>query len=334
MGNFLKRALPWVVSLGLVAWLVATTDLDAVWAAIRAVPMVPLLAATVGAVVVSYLYDALCLTLVLRRFNAPVRYGEILPLKGASYFLNIVNYNAAAGGMALHLRRTRGVGFLEAASSFLFLNVADVVALCVLVTVGLLATGDVVSAEARAGLWTTVAVIGAALAGTWVYWNAGFDFLVLGRLRSWRIFHAFARARVADYGWLAALRLGLLLQYILLMWAYLWLFDIRVPLTVMFALHPIVILIWTVPVSIAGLGTVQLALRLLYAPFAVETLADPVPVIDACSTTNIFVTVLIRVAIGYACLRRISAQWTAGGAGPAGQEAPEGPDSGQVEPEP
>lgn len=316
MSVVLKRALPWAVSLVLVAWLVATTDVPAVWAAIQAVPLAPLVAVTVGMVLIGFLYDTLCLGLVLRRFGAPVRFGELLPLKGASYFLNIVNYNAAAGGMAFHLSRTRGVPFLETASTFLFLNVADLAALGLLVGLGLLGAGELVSPEARTGLWTTVAVVGAAIGGTWLYWNGRLDLLVLGRLRTWRIFRAFADARIRDYAWLTALRVGLLFQYILLMWAYLALFGIEVPLTAMLALHPIVVFLWTVPISIAGLGTVQVAQRLIYAPF-VDAGVDAIPLVDACSTTMIFATVLVRVVIGYASLRRVSAEWRAAVAEPA-----------------
>jgi len=313
----LKRALPWVVSVGLVVWLLATTDIAAVWAAVGSVSVVPLVAVTVGMVFVGYLYDTFCLALVLRHFGAPVRFGELLPLKGASYFLNIVNYNAAAGGMAFHLSRTRNVPFLETASTFLFMNVADVAALALLVTLGLLGAGDLLGADARTGLWTTVAVVGSAVAGTWLYWNGRQDFFVLGRLRSWRIFQAFARARLVDYGWVTGLRIGLLLQYILLMWAYLGLFGIHVPLWAMLALHPIIVFLWTVPISIAGLGTVQVAQRLLYAPFVDPSVADPLPLIDACSTTMIFATVLVRVLIGYASMRRVSAEWRAALAEPA-----------------
>lgn len=309
----IRRALPWVVSLGLVAYLLMTTDLPGVWEAICRVDVLAVAGVVVVGVGFSYLYDTFVLTLVLRRFNAPVAFREMLPLKGASYLLNIVNYNAAAGGMALYLRRTRGVSFLEAASSFLFLNVADLLALCVLVAAGLVWAGDLVGAETRAGLLATVAVVGAAIVGTWVYWNAGFDFLVLGRLREWRIFRAFRLARVVDYAWLTALRVGIVLVYVLIMWAFLWLFDIRVPFVAMLAIHPIIILLWTVPVSVAGLGTVQVAMRLLFGPFVAPELGDPTPIVDACSTLDIFATVLMRVVIGYACLRRVSREWEAAG---------------------
>ena len=315
-GRLLRVALPWVGSLAFVAYLVVTSDLAQIGAAIRQAPLVAIAAVAVVSVVASYLWDSFCLTLLFRRFNAPVGFGEVAPMKGASYFLNVVNYGVAMGGMALYLRRTRRVPFLEGASTLLFLNAVDVLALAVLVGLGLASGGAHLTGETREGLTIAVAVIAFVIAGSWVYWNGRFDFFVFGRLRRLRIFHAFARARLVDWGWLVGVRLGLVGIYVLTMWFFLQLFAIRVPLVAMLALHPIVMLVWTVPISIAGIGTTQVAMRYLYGPFtenaAVLGLEGTHAVVDACSTTMIFTTLAVRLAVGYAALRRVSDAYLAG----------------------
>lgn len=360
----LKRILPWAFSIALLAYLAWTTDLDRVWDAFRRVPLGWFAALAVLGTLVAFFYDTLCLTLVIRRFNAPVRFGEMLPLKGASYLLNIVNYNAAMGGMALYLRRVRGVSFLETASSLLFMNVLDVFVLCALVGVGLVVTpgGPALSPAAREGLAYVVAGFGLLLAGTWVYWNAGFDYFVLGRLRSWRIFHAFRHARLRDYGWLMALRLPMVLVYITVAWLYALLFGFDVPYPTMVLLQPVVIFVGTIPITVAGLGTSQVVMRSIYAPFATylggRALAtpllagaaaapalalpgvapaaalaagggaiaaaaqyyDPTPLVDAVSTGLIFSIIIVRVAIGYAFLGRVSRAFSEGGAAAPSQD--------------
>jgi uncharacterized membrane protein YbhN (UPF0104 family) len=354
----LKRILPWVVSLGLLAYLGWTTDLPRVWDAFQRVPALPFALLAVGGTLVAFLWDTLCVTVVFRRFNAPVGFREMLPLKGASYLLNIINYNAAMGGMALYLRRVRGVSFLESASSLLFMNVLDVFLLCALIGVGLLVSGDAAGAAlspvAREGLAWVVAVFGLLLD-----WNAGLDFLVLGRLRSWRIFHAFRLARLADWAWLAALRLPMVLLYVTISWLYAGLFGIDVPFASMVLLQPIVIFVGTVPITIAGLGTTQVVMRAVYGPFASYLAAgaaaapaavalaaplaavpgagtaalatgaglsvaaaqyfDPTPLVDAFSTGAIFSVVLVRLTIGYAFLARVSRELRAGAGARAGE---------------
>ena len=343
----LRLALPWGVSLLLVLYLALTTDLERVWLAIRSVSLAPLVLVTVGGVVLGYLYDAWCLALALRRFNAPVSGRDVLPLKGASYLLNIVNYHAAAGGMALYLRRTRDVPFLEGASTFLFLDAADLLALAALVGAGLLTAGASVDEGLRQALLVTLAALAAGFVGAWLYWLKGWNFGVFGFLRAWRVFHAFRAARLVDYLWLAGLRVGLVVIYTAMVWLYLRLFGVHVPVGAMMALYPIVVLVWTIPVTVAGLGTAQIAIRCLFGGFAAVLLLsppslalaggwlvpatglavpglaaapvaavplgavagalgaalDPTPAVDACSTTMIFATVLLRAAIGAVCLR-------------------------------
>ena len=358
-----RRLLPWLVSIGLLAYLASTTDLARVWDALQRARLGLFVTVALVGTLLAFLYDSVCLTLLLRRFNAPVTLGEVLPLKGASYFLNVINYNAAMGGMALYLRRVRGVSFLESASSLLFMNVLDVFALCGLIAVGLVASGDALGAsvgpEARHGLVVVLVALAAVLVGNLVYWNAGFDFFVLGRLRSWRIFHAFREARLLDYAWLMALRLPLLLLYVAMMWLFAHAFRIDISYPSALALQPIVIFVGTVPISVAGLGTTQVLMRSFYGPFAaylalrevgapllgglhvplaaapgggVASLAagwgvegaaaayyDPTPLVDAFSTASIFGIVLVRVALGYGFLHRVS-RALAEGAGRDGAE--------------
>ena len=225
------------------------------------------------------MYDSFCLTLLLRRFNAPVTFREILPLKGASYLLNIINYNAAMGGMALYLKRVRRVSFLETASSLLFMNVLDVFALCGLIALGLIFSEDALavalSPESRRGLAWVVAGFAALLVGSWIYWNAGFDFFVLGKLRSWRIFHAFREARLVDYAWLLGLRTVMVFLYVTITWLFARTFGFAVPFGAMLALQPIIIFVGTIPISVAGLGTTQVVMRAFYGVYATYLLLAP-----------------------------------------------------------
>lgn len=342
-GRWVRRAIPALGTLLFVGYLVATTDLARAWHDLRSVPLVPFALVAVVGVGVGFLYDTLCLSVLLRRFLGPIGFREVLPLRGASYFLNMLNYNAASGGMALYLHRTRRVPFLEAASPFLFLNVIDVMALGALLGGGLVFGGDVLGEDARSGIVVALVVIALAVGGTWLYWNAGLDFVVLGRLRTWRIFRAFREARLVDYATLTALRIGFVTLDMLMFWAFFRLFGIEVPLGAMFALHPVITFIWTVPVNIAGLGTTQVAMRFLFGPYATYLVLQPLlapfigvagtavgvagpagaaafvgasgaagtffdahPLVDAASTSIILATLLVRILIGYASLRRAS----------------------------
>lgn len=295
----LKQILVWLVALGLLAYLALTTDLAEVADTIAGVRFELLLPVVIVGNLVVFVWDTRCLVTLFSRLNQPVAFRDMLPVKGASYFLNIVNYNAAAAAMALFLRKKARIPFLEGASSMLLLNVVDVLALNILISAGLLMTPEAVGEAMRHSLLLVNLAVYAILGGSFLYWNAGFDFLVLGRLRGWAIFTAFGRARMRDWGVLLAMRLALVLIYTVLNYVMLHLFGVPVPFSVMLLYNPVLTFIGTIPVTVSGIGTTQVAMRELYGSFAT------VPRVDAFSTSAIFLYQITRLIIASAYVGRV-----------------------------
>lgn len=295
----LRSVLVWTVAIGLLAYLGLTTNLSEVWDTVTGVRFELLIPAVLFGNLIVFVWDTRCLVTLFGRLNRPVAFRDMLPVKGASYFFNIVNYNAAAAAMALFLKRKARIPFLEGASSMLLLNVVDVLALNVLISVGLLLTPEAVSDAMRESLLLVNVVVYAIVGGSFLYWNAGFDFFVLGRLRSWTIFSAFARATLRDWAALLWMRLVLVMLYTLLNFALLRLFGVPVPFSVILLYNPVLTFIGTIPITVSGIGTTQVAMRELYGPFAT------VPRVDAFSTTTIFLYQLTRLLIASAYVRRV-----------------------------
>lgn len=295
----LRQVLLWTVAIGLLAYLALTTDLDEVWRTVTGVRFELVLPVVILGNVIVFLWDTLCLSTLFTRLNKPISFRELLPLKGASYFLNVVNYNAAAAAMALFLRRKARIPFLEGASSLVLLNVVDLLALNVLISVGLFLNPDAVGPVMRQSLLIVNLSVYAVVAGSFVYWNGGFDFFVLGRLRAWSIFAAFSRASLRDWGLLLAMRLVVVLLYTVLNYVLLHLFGVPVPFGVMLLYNPVLTFIGTIPITVSGIGTTQVAMRELYGAFAA------VPRIDAFSTSAIFLYQITRLAIGSVYVSRV-----------------------------
>jgi uncharacterized membrane protein YbhN (UPF0104 family) len=249
--------------------------------------------------IVIFLWDVRCLSTLFTRLDKPVAFKDLLPVKGASYFLNIVNYNAGAAAMALVLRKRAQIPFLRGASSLMLMNVVDILALNVLISFGLAVDTDVLSPAVRQSLVVVNAGIYAVIAGSFLYWNAGFDFFVLGRLRGWTIFSAFRRARLLDWGVLLVMRIVLLLLYTTLNYVLLHLFHVPVPYGVLLLVNPVITVIGTLPISVSGIGTTQVAMRHFYGAFASTAR------IDAFSTTAILLYQLTRVGIASLYVGRV-----------------------------
>jgi len=301
----LKRALPWLLSVAIVCYLFWSVDLDAVIAAVAGAEVGTLVLIMVLSAPVILAADAVTLWLLFSRLMTRFPLGEVLAIKGVSYFFNAITYSAGTGGIAYLVHRRWGAGFLHALSALLWLNFIDLMTLMILVTAGLALAGDLLPDPLRTQLPYVLAVGALISVGAIVYWRLGVNFLVLGRLRSWRIFRAFADATMADYGVMIASRAAFIGVYIVLTWLLLPTFQIEVPVLLLLIYLPIGTFVQIIPASVSGLGAVQVVLIALYAPHVAATIADGEAQVLAFTTFMGPATTLVRIGLGYFFVRTV-----------------------------
>lgn len=319
-----KRVLPWAGSAVLVTYMVRTTDLGGVGDALNSVNL-PLLAAfTVLATLVCFFTDTAGITAAFRAVVCPVTFRETLPIKATSYFLNILNYNAALAGMALYLNRSRGVGFWRALGALLFVNVVDLLGVLVTLSLGMiLVIGQGAFSPGLEIILRGIAWGGLAgfVAGT-LWFRSDLPLPALGWLRNKALFAPIREASLGTWVRLLALRLVLQGQYLAVQYVLLLIFDIPVPFLHLVAYLPVLTFIQIVPVSISGLGTTQLAARHFYTPYVVAVARSPRAVVDAATTTGIVGFLLVRVVLAYFFLGELSRDIIRSGA-TAPEESPD-----------
>jgi hypothetical protein len=297
-----KTIMPWIGTTALVAWLISAHDMSAVADALLRANLGGLAALWIVAIGLTYATDSIGLWMAFVRLNGASQFLEVLRIKGISYFLNIVNYAAASGGIAWLVSKRSEFPLRETVSTVLFLNVVDLLVLNVFVSFGLVlelsggAGGSVLTPEAQSTLIVVNLVIYGLYFGSMVYWNLGWDFFVLGRLRGLTVFAAFRRADVSVHLSLFGVRVFLLSLYIAMQYLVLNMFEIAAPLGAVMVINTVVTLVQTVPISVAGFGTVQIAMLELYAPYGSDA------AILGYSTASLLVFVLVRAGIGYGCL--------------------------------
>jgi len=300
-----NKFIAWVVTASILVWLGMTTDFGVAVETLKSARFLPFIPVVIGVCIVVYLVDTACLVVLFRRFNASTNLREILPIKGASYLLNVINYNAGAASIAYFFRNRKRVPFIESLSSMLWLNFIDVVALSLLVIMAAGLGGEHIDPTTRTSLLTFCGSLLVILLGTLAYWNAGWDFFLFGRLRSWRLFTTFSKATLKDYGMFLSLRVGFVTTYVFSQWLVMPFFNMEAGLDELFIYVPALTFIGTIPlVNAAGLGAVQGFMREFYADF-VPAGYDINGFIDAYSTTTILSFVLIRVVIGVICMRSV-----------------------------
>src|SRR5208337_2636224 len=133
-----KKALPYLGTLaifGLIFWRIPMAK---VGEALRQAPVFQFVAVFLPFSAFYWMIDSLCLTWVVRRFNAPMRFRDIVPIRASMYLLALINTNLGQGGVAYYLHRKAKIAFLEALGSILFIALMEIYQLFLFSTLGVI----------------------------------------------------------------------------------------------------------------------------------------------------------------------------------------------------
>jgi hypothetical protein len=155
--RLLQRALPVVVSLGLLAWLLASFDIRAILGAVDARVAAVLLPCVLVWGTVTLGLEAISIYRLLPARPASFTLGTAARIKCASYMLGIIHLALGGAGLTVLLRRSTGVTLGRAAGLVLLIMLTDLV---VTLSAGVL--GTTFSAQAAAAL--PVGLLGAIAA--------------------------------------------------------------------------------------------------------------------------------------------------------------------------
>lgn len=306
----LRQIVPLVGTVLLFALILKTTDLAKFTAALRDADLVRY-GLTVGiSTVVVWLYDTACLTWLvgqtLRDRGQPLPWRALLPVKAASYAINAINYHAATLAMAWLVGKRKQVSFLEATASLALLSYLDLVAVAGMVAAGLLLAPDVVAAQPGLQGWlqavTVVIFVGAVTSVLLLQSNWKLPLLV--KLRALPVLRPLASLSPGAMVVGVVLRTVLVLSYAAINMQLMACFGMQPSWGRMLVVLPILTVVGTVPLSVSGIGTTQVLMRVLYAPFVVDG-RDAAPVIDAFSTAMIIGFVVVRLVVALPFLRGI-----------------------------
>jgi len=318
----------------LLAYMATTTDLDTVGKSLAEVNILAVILLAAFGTLATFLIDSYCVAKAFTRFVCKVSYREALPIKATSYFLNVLNYNLALVGMAFYLRRSRNAPFWNSLGSLFFLNVMDILTLCVLLSVGLVATHGtgVLDTATELIAWFMAAGGFGGFALVVLMLKLDLKIPVLSRVLKLQMLAPLADLNVATVLYFLGLRTCLLLTYLGSQYVLLQLFGIDVPLLSLVVYNSLITFVQIVPISVAGLGTVQVVMRHFYAPYVVQATKQAAAVVDAYSTTSIFSFVLFRLIVAYFFLGEFSREVIrdAEHAAPAGDIEDPSPDSQSV----
>ena len=191
-----------------------------------------------------FLIDSLVVTRALNWFIHPIRYRDILPIRGSAYIISVFNEQIGKGAMAYYLNRRDKVPGWEVGSVMLFIMFCEIFYLLIWATVGFF-----FSSANLPEVFNILPFISLGAAVFFVLWLLYFQGTLLknNKLREKRIFHAFRMARLKHYAMFFLLRSPALIIAVVVYTTALGLFGVEVSYLALLGYLPVIFFAATVP---------------------------------------------------------------------------------------
>jgi hypothetical protein len=294
--QWLRAALPWLVGGGILAILLRRLPLDALIAALAAGPW-PLLAAYVVAeIAIVLLADGWAASVALRCSGGSLSYWRVVSMRGATYLFQILHVLAGQGSFGWFLARAGG-GAWRAGGVVVLLLATQLLALALVGVLGLL----VAPAWLRGPALPMVALVVGGMAVYLLVLRARPRWLASLQLAQ-PLFEAGVRGHLVT----VAARLPHVALLVVAHWGAFSLWGIRIPFLVAAGYIPLMLFVTALPITPAGLGTVQALQMALFSSYAPGTSPGArSAAVVAFSLAHLALALLLQAVIGLACLRTL-----------------------------
>ncbi len=298
IGKVIRFALPFVVSGGLLAWVLSGVDLRGVLHHLTPEIALWLTPTLILFLIVSLTLEAICLVWVISASHPFRNWIVAARIKAASYPLGLVNYALGAGATAVLLRRRAQMTLTEAAGAIFVIGLFDLGSLiaCVLGGMAWLGTPNM---GLRAGL---IVLLGLLAIGGLGALRAPIPMGPIDRLRELEIFHDARTLPLSVLLKVAGVRLLFVGVFIVGVGITLKIFGVNVPVADLIVNTSILLLVGTLPIAVAGIGTGQVVFVALFESYAQEE------TLIAASLTLSFGMIVTRAAVGLAFAREFTAE--------------------------
>jgi uncharacterized membrane protein YbhN (UPF0104 family) len=317
--SWMKKILPWIVTLALFAYLFHQIPPEKVLKALSFVRPVFFGSYAFLYFLVILFFDTFSLTWVLNQFCIPISWKELIPARGVSYLLSLINYNAGQASLALYLKRSHNASFFKALGSILFIMVIDLYWVVIFAFVGSffiqlnLGNFNISGWVQRLGL-----VLFLAMLIHLAFWRGWFTKLfrlhVRVRFFDWirgrHLFQTFHEATVIDYLKIGLFRLPMHAVIICSLYIVVRAFQCQIPFATIVTTFPVILLVGVLPITPGGLGTVQAATiqflkGRISSPLFSQGLITPEEMLLAISLAWMFSNYILKALFGALCLRKV-----------------------------
>jgi uncharacterized membrane protein YbhN (UPF0104 family) len=307
-GSQAGRWLPWLVAAAILAVLTLRLPRAQLLRSLAAGPSWQVALCSVAVVGVALLADVWATLAAFAATGVRCRWRGVLPARGATYLLGLLNFAVGQGGMGLYLHRA-GVAPLRVLGTLLFLFATQVGALAAVAAAGTLppALGAGVAGAGGGPLAGSLPLPAAVPVVTALAAAFAMLLVVLAWRPAWLSRHRLLAPAFAAGGGGFLRATAARLPHVVIMVAGLWLglrlWGVALPLARGLIVLSVAVLVTVLPIAPSGLGTLELALVELtsaYAPGPTAT-AQRASVLAFSFVYHLF-AIAAQAAVGLLCL--------------------------------
>ncbi|HNY64664.1 MAG TPA: lysylphosphatidylglycerol synthase transmembrane domain-containing protein [Deltaproteobacteria bacterium] len=260
-----KRALPFATAGAIITYLFVHIDMHRFLAALLGADISLYLPWLVAFIVITFLLDTQNLALVLKEFRHPIAFRSALGIRGGTYLLMTIDHTLGLGALAYYLKHELAIPVMRSTGVMLFFNTITQLTLTIMATIGLILVPPS-SLPLRYFFILCIGFLGSVL----IFVAAMKKLPSRGcgsRIRDLNLLKVFHEASWRSYCSLILWRGVYYLVFIGFFYIALRAFHMHVPLSILTAYVPIILMVVSMPITPCGLGTAQAAMLYLFGDY-------------------------------------------------------------------
>jgi len=261
--TLLQRAAPIAVSVAVLVWIASDVDVEALLALLTPRVGLILVPALLVYVTATLFLESRSLLLLIE--SPPAGFGalSVARIKCASYLLGIVHFALGAGTLVLLLSRQTRLSIPEATGRVLLVTFTDILVIFVVVTL----SGSLIQ-QLTPPLRLLLLVGAVAGVGGLLLLRAPFSLGPLEWARKLPVLRELRLVSTPRLLHLIVLRACFVASFVGVCWASFIAFEVEAPAALIVVGMLVVGFIAGLPIAVGGLGTTQLAVMTIFAPYA------------------------------------------------------------------
>jgi len=299
----IKVILPWIISGGLIAFVVLTEDMGKVISDFGEINLIVFFAVTIPFLCILLLIETIFLVIGFRWFAGVGQFGDLFRARAATYLLTVISIFVGLGGLVVYGKRRYGVSYSLGTTIVLNELLHELASQCTLaLMVGLLLPSELIP-EAALPAVKGVTIVGMTGVGIYILIlisNTLFKY-PLKKYRMNNLLDNFVDISLKQYAIFYFTKLIQNILYGLFLAGVLVSFSIKPPVIVSVGFMQIIHLTRAIPVSAFGIGVDQIAIKYLFEAWAPSSTG----LLLACSGVFTFTLVIGRALLGVPFLKGV-----------------------------